>query len=162
MYKFMRKILMVLFVAASFISVQAQQKDIPVSELPKEVKTVLDEYVNILTTSKDLDECANRFISVAGGTLVNPAGNALRSSVKPYSLKKDYNDIKYYKVPVEIARVAKTRTQQCGYGASAIAGDWYKIYIVKKDGSQPAPIQIVVPENNPNVTTPKVMSIGSL
>jgi len=158
----MRKLILSVALLAGVFGANAQQKDIAVSELPKEVKMVLDEYVNILTSSKDLDECAVKFMSVAGGTLVNPAGNALRSSVKPYSLKKDFDDIKYYKVPVEIARVAKTRTQQCGFGASAIAGDWYKIYIVKKDGSQPAPIQIVVPENNPNVTSPKVMSIGSL
>jgi hypothetical protein len=58
--------------------------------------------------------------------------------------------------------VAKTKTQQCGFGESAIAGDWYKIYIAKKNGSQPAPIQIVVPENHPTIKTPKVMSIGSL
>ena len=154
----------VLFISIFLVSffVNAQQKDILVSELPKEVKVVLDEYIKILTTSKDLDECSTRFLSVAGGGLVSPAGTALRRSVKPYSLKKDFNDIKFYKVPVEIARVAKTRTNMCGYGASAIAGDWYKIYIVKKDGSQPAPIQIVVPEGHQTIKSPKVMSIGSL
>ncbi len=148
----------ILFVGVSF----SQQKDIPVSELPKEVKKVLDKYVNILTSSKSLDECATKFMSVAGGGLVNPAGTNLRSSVKPYSLKKDFGNIKFYKQPVQIARVAKTRTGMCGYGASAIAGDWYKIYIEKTDGSQPAPIQIVVPENHATIKAPKVMSIGSL
>ena len=158
------KKLTVLFFSIIFavMSMNAQQKDIPVSDLPPAVKNVLVKYVDILSTSKDLDECAERFKEIAGGGLVNPAGTALRSSVKPYSLKKDYNDIKYYKVPVEIVRVAKTRTGQAGYGQSAIAGDWYKIYIAKKDGSQPAPIHIVVPENHPTIKEPKVTGIGSL
>jgi len=153
-------ILVAIFFVPFFVS--AQQKDIPVSELPKEVRVVLDKYVEILTTSKNLDNCANNFMEVAGGGLVNPAGTKLRSSVKPYSLKKDFNNIKFYNVPVKIARVAKTKTNMCGYGASAIAGDWYKIYIVKKDGSQPAPIQIVVPKGHKTIKTPKVISIGSL
>ncbi len=159
----MKKLSVLFFVLiASVLSMNAQQKDIPVKDLPKEVKVVLDKYVEILSTSKDLDECAERFLDIAGGGLVNPAGTALRSSVKPYSLKKDFEDIKYYKVPVVIVRVAKTRTGQAGYGESAIAGDWYKIYIAKKDGSQPAPIHIVVPENHPTIKEPKVTGIGSL
>jgi len=105
-------------------SIYAQQKDIPVSQLPPEVKAVLDEYVSILTSSENLDVCANKFLSIAGGGLVSPDGNSLRSSVKPYSLKKDFGNINFYKVPAEIKRVAKTRTGQAGYGESAIAGDW--------------------------------------
>jgi len=158
----MKKLLMMLALWLGGSAAQAQQKDIPVSDLPAEVKQVLEQYIEILSTSKDLDECAVRFLSIAGGTLVDAEGTALRTTVKPYSLKKDFSDIKYYKVPVEIKRVAKTRTGQAGFGASAIAGDWYKIYIVKKDGSQPAPVQIVVPENHATIKTPKVISIGSL
>ncbi len=158
------KKLSVLIIAFLLFSISSfsQQKDIPVSELPDEVKLVLDQYVKILTTSAGLDECAEKFISIAGGGLINPAGNALRSSVKPYSLKKDFANIKFYKVPVEINRVAKTRTGQAGYGVSAIAGDWYKIYIAKTNGGQPAPVQIVVPENHQTIKSPKVISIGSL
>ncbi len=159
----MKKLSIFLFaIFATMFTMNAQQHDIPVSDLPPAVKEVLDQYITILTTSADLDECAERFTEIAGGGLINPSGTALRSSVKPYSLKKDFQDIKYYKVPVKIMRVAKTRTGQSGYGASAIAGDWYKIYIAKKDGSQPAPVQIVVPENHPTIKTPKVISIGSL
>ena len=98
---------------------------------------------------------------IAGGGLVNPAGTALRSSVKPYSLKKDFTNIKFYKIPVKIIRVAKTRTSGAGYGESAIAGDWYKIYIAKKDGSQPAPVHIVYPENHALIKTPKIIQGGS-
>jgi hypothetical protein len=154
----------ILFIVVLFYTglTNTQQKDIPVSKLPAEVKSVLDEYISILTSSNDLEECADKFLLVAGGTLVTPEGNALRNSVKPYSLKKDFENIKYYKVPVKITRAAKTTSQQCGYGESAIAGDWYKIYIEKKDGTQPAPVQIIVPKNHPQIKTPKVISIGSL
>lgn len=154
-------ILFLIFTAFTF-SLKAQQKDIPVSELPSEVKQVLQEYINILSTSKSLDECADNFLKIAGGGLVNPAGTSLRSSVKPYSLKKDFDDIKSVKIPIVINRVAKTRTGQAGFGASAIAGDWYKIYIDKVDGGgQPAPVHIVVPENHSTIKTPKVIQIGS-
>ena len=153
--------ILLIIMLGSILSTNAQQKDIPVSELPKEVKQVLIEYVNILSTSKTLDECADRFLTIAGGGLVNPAGTALRSSVKPYSLKKDFTNIKFYKIPVKIIRVAKTRTGQAGYGTSAIAGDWYKIYIAKKDDSQPAPVHIVYPENHALIKTPKVIQGGS-
>ncbi len=153
--------LLILAVVSIAFSVNAQQKDIPVSELPKEVKAVLEEYVNILTTSKDLDECADRFIAIAGGGIVNPEGTQLRSSVKPYSLKKDFDNIKFYKVPIEIVRVAKTRTGQAGFGASALAGDWYKVYIAKKTGGQPAPVHIVYPENHPTIKVPKITQGGS-
>lgn len=158
----MRKLFKSLALLGVVMLISWQKKEIVESKLPIEVENVLKEYIKILKTSKDLDECAKSFLSIAGGTLVNPDGTALRTSVKPFSLKKDFENIKFYKVPVQIARVVKTRIQQCGYGKSAISGDWYKIYIAKKDGSQPAPIHIVVPENNPNITHPKIISIGSL
>ena len=153
-------LLLTIFVFSFFAN--AQQKDIPLSETPKEVLDVLVEYINILRTSKDLDECADRFLKIAGGGLVNPSGTALRSSVKPYSLKKDFNGRATIKVPIEVVRVAKTKTGQAGYGASAIAGDWYKLYVKKVDGGgRPAPVHIVVPKNHPTIKTPKVIQIGS-
>jgi hypothetical protein len=157
------KTLKLLFFLSIFSTgiLSAQQSDIPVSQLPAEVKAVLDEYVNILSTSENLDICAERFLTIAGGGLVSPEGNSLRSSVKPYSLKKDFENIKFYKVPAEIVRVAKTRTGQAGYGPSALAGDWYKIYIAKKNGTQPAPVHIVMPENHPTIKSPKVIQGGS-
>ncbi len=158
----MRKVSLIIIAVFALSFANAQQRDIPVSELPKEVKAVVEEYVNILSTSKDLDECADRFLAIAGGGLVNPAGTKLRSSVKPYSLKKDFTNIKSVKIPVVIARVAKTRTGQAGYGASAIAGDWYKVYIEKvPGGGRPAPVHVVVPENHPTIKTPKVIQGGS-
>lgn len=158
----MRKIQILLMVLIFGITqLHAQQKDIPVSQLPEEVKQVLNEYLNILSTSADIDEAADRFLAIAGGGLVNPEGTALRSSVKPYSLKKDFDNIGFYKVPAEISRVAKTQTGQSGYGESALAGDWYKVYIAKKNGGQPAPVHIVFPKNHPTIKSPKVIQGGS-
>ncbi|NPA67878.1 MAG: hypothetical protein GXO50_04630 [Chlorobi bacterium] len=157
-----KTILLITAIFAFALFGNAQQKDISVRETPKEVLDVLVQYINILRTSKNLDECADKFLEIAGGGLVNPAGTALRSSVKPYSLKKDFQNRGTIKVPIEIARVAKTKTGQAGYGASAIAGDWYKIYVKKVDGGgRPAPVHIVVPKNHPTVKTPKVTQIGS-
>lgn len=158
----MKRFIIVLGFMAFVFGLNAQQKDIPVSQLPEEVKQVLNEYLEILSTSTDLDQAAERFLAIAGGGLVNPEGTALRSSVKPYSLKKDFDNIGFYKVPAEIARVAKTQTGQSGYGASALAGDWYKVYIAKKNGGQPAPVHIVFPKNHPTIKSPKIIQGGSL
>jgi len=158
----MKKSLLVILLALGMQPLLAQQKDIPVSQLPLEVKQVLDQYLEILTTSQNLDEAAERFLAIAGGGLVNPDGLSLRSSVKPYSLKKDFENVHFYKVPVKIERVAKTQTGQAGFGESAIAGDWYKIYIAKANGGQSAPVHIVMPKNHATITTAKVIQIGSL
>ena len=158
-----KKIVIVVSILLINSVINAQQKDIVISDLPVEVKAVLDEYITILTTSNSIDECADRFLEIAGGGLVNPNGTLLRNSVKPYSLTKDFNNIKFYKVPVEIIRVAKTKTGQAGYGVSALSGDWYKIYIAKKDGvsGMPAPVHIVYPKNHKYIKTPKVIQGGS-
>lgn len=153
-----------IFAVVFFTFSNAQQRDISISQLPREVKIVLNDYLDILTKSDNLDECAKQFMKIAGGGMVNPAGTSLRSSVKPYSLKKDYENVKFYKTPADIARVAKTQTSGSGYGESAIAGDWYKVYINKKNGvnGMPAPIHIVVPKNHKIIKTPKIIQIGSL
>ncbi len=141
---------------------QSRANDIPVKDLPKEVKTVLDQYVQILN-SENLDVCAKKFMEVAGGALVNPAGTELRSGKKEYSLKKDFENIKFYSQPVVISRVNKTYSNGQGYGASAIKGYVYKIWIDKTnpDFGRPAPISILVPENHTTIKTPKVVNIGS-
>lgn len=157
----MKKLLLAIVFTLGFQSLFSQQKDIPVLMLPSEVKEVLNEYLNILSTSQDLDEAAKRFLAIAGGGLVNPNGESLRSSVKPFSLKKDFENVHFYKVPAKIDRVAKTQTGQAGFGESAIAGDWYKVYIAKANGGQSAPVHIVVPKNHATITTPKVIQIGS-
>jgi hypothetical protein len=154
------------FTLTAIASIQAQSRrnDIPVKQLPDEVKEVLIEYVNILRNAEDLDDCAEKVIVVMGGGLVNEDGESLRSSVKPFSLKKDFNNIKFYADPIKITRVNLGKTNGTGYGASAIKGKKYKIWIGKKKGvnGMPAPITIVVPEDHEFVKKPKVVGIGSL
>jgi len=142
---------------------QSKANDIAVKSLPAEVKTVLDKYIKILK-SPTLDECATAFLTIAGGGLVNETFPVtLRTTVKPYSLKKDFDDVKFYKDPVVITRVNVSQSNGNGLGATAIAGTIYKIWIQKKEGvaGLPAPVQIMVPKGNAEVTTPKVVNIGS-
>lgn len=152
------------------LQAQSTRNDIPASKLPKEVKAVLNEYIEILSSSETLDACAENMLKVAGGNLVseqvdeNGTAVALGRSIQPYSLKKDYQNIKFYQNPIKITRVNLGSTNGSGYGASAIAGKVYKIWIDKKSGvaGMPAPISIVVPEGHATIKTPKVIGIGSL
>jgi hypothetical protein len=143
---------------------QGRANDIPVSKLPADVKEVLVQYVNILRTSNDLDDCAERFLEVAGGSLVNEDGETLRNSIQPFSLKKDFNNVKFYQDPIKITRVNVGYTNGDGFGPSALRGKKYKIWIDKADkkNGMPAPISIVVPEGHETIKTPKVIGIGSL
>lgn len=152
-----------LFIGLGQLNAQSKRDDIPVSQLPEDVKAVLVQYIEILNSS-DLDSCARKFAAIAGGGLVNEDGLTLRSSVKPYSLKKDFNNVKFYAQPIKITRVNAKVSNGSGYGASAIKGKVYKIWIAKKSGVDglPAPISIMIPEGHPSIKTPKVIGIGSL
>jgi hypothetical protein len=143
---------------------QSKTNDIPVAQLPKEVKSVLEQYVSILANSSDLDQCAEKFVAVAGGTLVNEDGQSLRTTVKDFGLKKDFNNMKHYANPIKLTRVNVSTSNGTGYGESAVKGKIYKVWIDKKskDLGMPAPISIIVPEGHPTINTPKVVNIGSL
>ncbi|MEZ4221740.1 MAG: hypothetical protein R3B13_12485 [Polyangiaceae bacterium] len=145
------------------VSAQPARYDINKSELPKPVKEVLAKYIKMLRASKDLDDCAKRFTTIAGGKLVNEDGKTLRGTVQPFSLKKDFSNIKFYANPIEITRVAKLPPVTSGFGPSAIRGPQYKIWIAKKEGAagMPAPMTILVPEGHDSIKDPKVVSIGS-
>jgi hypothetical protein len=162
----MKKIILsiLLLCAYGFSSAQSKAGDIPVAQLPAEVKQILDEYINILSTSKTAAECEQRLTAIAGGGLVNEDGNSLRSTVPPYSMKKDYDNCKFYSNPVVVTRVNKSNSNGSGFGASAIKGTVYKIWIGKKDPKNglPAPISIMVPNGHATIKTPKVIGIGSL
>ncbi|MBN1637997.1 MAG: hypothetical protein JW866_03460 [Ignavibacteriales bacterium] len=156
------KVLMCIFIFSTFVYSQSTKNDIPVSQLPSSIKNILDKYVEILN-SETLNICAEKFLSIAGGSLVNPEGTSLRSTVKPFSLTKDFNNIKFYKQPVEITRVNVQYSNGAGFGQSAIKGKIYKIWIQKKDNVQglPAPVSIMIPEGHPTIKEPKVINIGS-
>jgi hypothetical protein len=148
------------------VSASAQNKkdDIAVDQLPAEVKSVLEQYVALLRAAPDAPAAGKELVKIAGGGLVSPDGNALRADVVEHSLKKDHDAIKLYADPVEITRVNKTNSGAQGFGASAIKGTMYKIWIGKKQGEagKPAPISILVPEGHASIKTPKVVNIGSL
>ena len=120
--------------------------------------------MNILRSSEDIDQCAEKFLEVAGGGLVNEDASALRQDVPQFSLKKDFNDVKFYADPIKITRVNVSISNGDGYGESAIAGKKYKIWIDKADkkNGMPAPISILVPQGHESIKTPKVVGIGSL
>jgi hypothetical protein len=159
--------MILLFAAISLLSgnalfAQSKENDIPADQLPDTVKSVLDQYILVLN-SPSLDVCAEKFLAIAGGSLVNDDASALAQTIKDMSLKKDFNDIKYYKQPVEITRVNKTYSNGLGYGVAATKGYIYKIWIAKLDPSKgmPAPVSILLPDEGQYVKSPKVVGIGS-
>jgi hypothetical protein len=152
------------FVLLSFITAQSSANNIPISKIPADVKAVLEQYVTILRSSADLEECAEKFLEVAGGALVNENASGLRQDVPQFSLKKDFNNVKFYANPIKITRVNVSSSNGDGYGWSAIKGKKYKIWIEKanKSNGMPAPITILVPEGHESIILPKVVNIGSL
>lgn len=162
----MNKILFALLLISSVFNqtrAQSSRNDIPTSKLPAEVKAVLEQYVSILRSSADIDQCAEKFLEVAGGGLVNENASALRQDVSRFSLNKDFSNIKFYANPIKITRVNVSTSNGDGYGWSAIKGKKYKIWIEKatKGNGLPAPITILVPEGHESITVPKVVNIGS-
>ena len=143
---------------------QSKKDDIPVEELPPEVKAVLEDYVKLLRSAPSLDEAAKGFVALAGGSLVNEDGKSLRGTVQGFGLKKDYENVKFYADPMNLTRVNVGKSNGDGFGPSAIKGKKYKIWLAKKEGANgvPAPITILVPEGHATITTPKVVNIGSL
>lgn len=131
--------------------------------LPANVQQLLEQYVQILRSSTSLEDCAQRFTPIAGGGLVNEDGT-LRATVPPYSLKKDRDDVRFYATPLRITRVEATAGVGTGFGATAIRGTQYKIWIGKAPGAggMPAPIAILIPDGHPTIQGPRVVGIGSL
>ncbi len=143
---------------------QSKANDIPVESLPSEVKTVLVDYLQLLRGAADVEAAGKAFVAIAGGGIVNEDGASLRKDVTRFSLKKDFDGVKFYADPVVITRVNATSSNGLGFGPSAIKGKVYKIWIAKKEGAagMPAPISIMVPEGHATIKTPKVVVIGSL
>lgn len=142
---------------------QSKANDIPVSKLPNEVNLVLEQYVNLLLKSSDINQCAEKFLEVAGGGLVNEDAKSLRKDVARFSLNKDFSNVKFYAKPLKISRVNLSYSNGDGLGWSAIKGKKYKIWIEKADKSNgmPAPVTILVPEGHESIKVPKVVNIGS-
>ncbi|MEZ4219404.1 MAG: hypothetical protein R3B13_00655 [Polyangiaceae bacterium] len=134
------------------------------AKIPAEVRETLTTYLDILHSSASLDECAARFVKIAGGVLVNEDGRSLRSTVVPYALKKDYGNLHFYALPPQVTRVDVRPGVTSGFGPSTIRGTSYKIWIAKAPGQpgMPAPIALLSPEGHATIRQPKVIGIGSL
>lgn len=132
--------------------------DIPVENLPANVKAVVENYVRILRDSKSAEDAANAVAAIAGGSLVNENGS-LSNNTKQFGLKKDFNNIKHYANPIRITRVNKTVSKGEGYGKTKIAGDRYTVWIAKDDPAKglPAPVTLIVPGSG----EPKIVNVGS-
>ncbi len=148
------------FIVTLNINLVAQNKELKANEIPQDVKDVLNEYLKILSEAKTLDEAGVNIVQVCAGHLVNTSG-IISNDVKPFSLKKDWNNVKFYKLPAVITRCLFTASSYDGFQETLFEGDRYKIWIAKKDGTagMPAPIPIIKPKTG----KPKVVStIGSL
>jgi hypothetical protein len=138
----------------------AGQKDIPKKDVPKDVVEVLNAYLKILSTSASLEECASKVEEISAGHMLNSSGG-ISDDVKPYSLKKDFQNVKFYQVPAVITRVVLVEDDTDGYGPTLIQGARYRIWIAKKKGvaGRPAPIPVI----KPAAGAPKIVTvIGSL
>lgn len=141
-------------------STNAKQADIPKEQVPKDVIQVLNKYLKILSTSKTLEACAVEVAKISGGHMLSKSGT-ISSDVLSFSLKKDYENIQFYKVPAVITRVVLVEDDYDGYGPTLFKGARYKIWIAKKDkvAGLPAPIPVIKPKKG----SPKIVTtIGSL
>jgi hypothetical protein len=142
------------------VTATAGRKEITSQEVPRDVIEVLNRYLTILTTSPTLEDCAQKMAGISAGHMLSRNGG-ISDDVFQFSLKKDYQNAKFYKVPAVITRVQVTDNDYDGYGPTLFEGTGYKIWIAKKDGvaGLPAPIPIIKPASG----APKIVTtIGSL
>jgi hypothetical protein len=142
------------------MGLQAQTKDIPVSECPADVVTLLNKYIEILQNATSVEDAAEKCKAIFAGHLLNSSGN-VDSDVLNYSLKKDFGNAKFYQYPVKITRISRTLNEYDGFQSTLFEGTKYKIWIAKKEGvaGMPAPTPIIKPAQG----DAKIVSvIGSL
>lgn len=133
------------------------------ARVPSDVRETLERYVAVLRSAENLQDCTASFTPLAGALLVNEDGS-LRTTVPQFSLKKDFQNVKFYADPVRITRVDVHENRSSGFGATALCGTEYKIWIDRVDRrtGMPAPITILAPEGHPTIHEPRVTGIGSL
>lgn len=158
-----KKFILLIFAVSFFSSIYPQRKDISVEDVPPAVIKVLNQYLKVLSESPTLEDCTKNIYPYLGGGLLSSDGKKVSSDTIQFSLKKDYNNVKFYSVPAVITRIQINKNSYDGYEKTYLEGDIYKIWINKKEGvaGLPAPIPVIVPKNDPE--HPKVIStIGSL
>lgn len=142
------------------VTTNAGQKEIPAAKVPADVVKVLNMYLNILTTSPTLEACAQKVAAISAGHMLSQNGGISRD-VLDFSLKKDFQNAKFYKVPAVITRVVVIENDYDGFGPTLFQGTRYRIWIAKRDGvaGLPAPIPVIKPASG----APKIVTtIGSL
>ncbi|MBI2264924.1 MAG: hypothetical protein HYU64_07100 [Armatimonadetes bacterium] len=147
----------VLLLAASFVfEARGIEK---ISPDPKGVALV-DELVKALSIA-DADARVKALLPLVHKSLLSRDGKDLDWNVKDYSYKKAWQNVKFYKQPVEIHEVHKGNVFTIGFRETAERGRGDKYFIKKKEGinGMPAPISIFWPENGGD---PKVIDMGSL
>lgn len=124
------------------------------------VERMLSEFLTALNI-RDFNASARAIKPFVHRSLLNNRGTDLSPTVKPYSFKKAHRGAKFYKNPVEVARIAKTHLTAVGYGGTAEKGRVYVFYIKKKRGIKgpPAPIHVFYPDDG---SAPKVFNMGGL
>ena len=160
MKKYTAMAAVIIVIMVSSIDLNAGRSEMKPAELPADVLEVLNCYCMILSTSPDINICAEKLAAIAGGHLLDSSGKISRD-VMEFSLKKDFQNIRFYKVPPVVTRIQCITDDYDGYGETLIQGTRYKIWIAKKDGipGMPAPIPIIKPATG----SPRVVSnIGSL
>ncbi|MBP8081631.1 MAG: hypothetical protein KAZ87_00370 [Spirochaetes bacterium] len=161
--KLIKTFIFIFCTAFAFSSLYTQKKDVSVEEIPPAVIKVLNQYMKILSESPTLEDCVKNIYPLLGGGLLSSDGKKVSSDTIQFSLKKDYNNVKFYSVPAEITRIQLNKNGYDGFEKTYIEGDIYKIWVNKKEGvaGMPAPIPVIVPKNDPE--HPRIISsIGSL
>lgn len=156
----MNRIYLFILLLVSGNMVALGQSDIDPGQLPANVKMTLSRYVEALHSSS-LQQCADKFVRIAGGPLLSDDGSQLAPNTESFSLKNDFDNIKNYAQPIQIVKVNVRYSGGMGFGQTTLKGQVYKIWLGKNDGSS-GPVSIIVPEGSSTFTEPRVVGIGSL
>lgn len=135
--------------------------EISINDIPATVVKILNDYVNLLQSSANEEEAADKLAPIAAGSLLTNDGQAITNSVKQFGLKKDFDNAKFYKSPAVITRAQCTTDSHDGFEETLVTGTSYKIWIEKKAGinGMPAPVKIIV---SAQYDSPRVIAnIGS-
>jgi hypothetical protein len=125
--------------------------------------TRLKRFMEILTTSPDIDTAAKTVVSeklVHAGRIDKNNPRTLNNDALRFSFKKAFDNAKLYDPAPLITRYQLTTTSAVGFGPTAMKGKLWKYFVAKKEGvnGMPAPIQIFYPEDG---SEPLVYDFGS-
>ena len=144
-------------------AVFAAPKELEPSAAPEDVVETLNAYLTALSSCASVDEAGNVLLSkgLVGGHLLSTDGTQVSSDALQFSLKKDFENVKFYTVPAVITRITVEESSYDGFRKTLFEGTRYKIWIKKKPGvaGLPAPVPVI----KPKAGKPRVVStVGSL